>query len=308
MWDFELLFEKSKLYARKGLDHNEPDSSEVPLWCILSLELLARAALAKKNVALLADPSSGDNILYACGFPGKKAPKSIPGKTVFHRCVVICEGFTERDYNLCLEWLNWRNEELHTGALPLEQLKTGDWLAEFYRVAGILLAYIGQSFETFLGQENAKVAEEMRSSLSDQKRNEAYALISEKKKDFNALCIDEKLSKIKLANELRAGDWKVRARAKDINCPACEGSAVVLGSHVRSTQPQDDEGELVQRDVWLPVKLLCYSCGLQLTEHAQLHGIGEGHQFSTTDYLDPKEYYQIEFDPADYYEPDYGND
>ena len=58
----------------------------------------------------------------------------------------------------------------------------------------------------------------------------------------------------------------------------------------------------------IPGGLVCFGCGLKLTEHAHLHGIGHGDQFVTHDVLDPKEYYEIEFDPSDYFEPDYGND
>ena len=64
----------------------------------------------------------------------------------------------------------------------------------------------------------------------------------------------------------------------------------------------------MQDDVWLPIGLACFGCGLKLKEHAHMHGIGLGDQFVTRDVLDPKEYYEIEFDPADYFEPDYGND
>ena len=61
MWDFQSLYTKSKAYVRKGLEHEDPDSPEIPLWCILALELLARAALSKVNPALLADPKDDIN-------------------------------------------------------------------------------------------------------------------------------------------------------------------------------------------------------------------------------------------------------
>ena len=83
MWDYESIYNKAKYFVRKGLDHEEPESTEIPLWCILSLELLARATLSRINPALLADPRDGNNILSALGFPGKTAPVSVPAKTVF---------------------------------------------------------------------------------------------------------------------------------------------------------------------------------------------------------------------------------
>ena len=32
MWDFQSLYTKSKAYVRKGLEHEDPDSPEIPLW------------------------------------------------------------------------------------------------------------------------------------------------------------------------------------------------------------------------------------------------------------------------------------
>ena len=308
MWDYDSLYKKSKLFVRKGLDHDEPRSPEVPLWCILSLELLARATLARVNPALLADPTDGANILYACGFPAKRAPTSIPAKTVFHRSVVVCEEFSERDYAYCLEWLNWRNEELHTGGLPLEQLKTSAWLADFFRISEIFLCQNGESLTEYVGPEHAKTANEMREALSDQKKSEAYQLIKEKREEFQQLVVEERLERLKLGTERRKVKWNLRARGYEFDCPACEGPALVVGNLIRSTTPKDEDGELVQDDVWLPAGLVCFGCGLKIIEHAHMHGIGLGDQFVTRDILDPKEYYGIEFDPADYYEADYGNE
>jgi len=305
MWDYDSLYKKSKLFVRKGLDHDEPKSAEVPLWCILSLELLARATLAKINPALLADPTDGGNILYACGFPGKKAPTSVPARTVFLRCVAVCTGFSEQDYARCLEWLNWRNEELHTGALPFEQLKTSSWQADFFRISYIFLSQNGESLSEYVGPEHAKTGNEMREALSDQKKSEAHELIKEKKKEFKKLPLKERLKILERGTDRRGKEWNLRARSYELDCPACEGPALVVGNLIRSTTPKDEDGELVQDDVRLPAGLVCFGCGLKIIEHAHMHGIGLGDQFVTRDILDPKEYYEIEFDPADYFEPDY---
>lgn len=308
MWDYESLYKKAKVYVRKALEHEQSASGEVPLWSILSLEFLARATLSRVNPALLADPRDGASVLHACGYPSKKAPTSVPAKTVFHRCVVVCEEFTEQDYNMCLEWLNLRNEELHTGELPFELLRTSSWLPDFFRICVKLLSQNESSLEDFVGPDHAPTATDMISALSAQKRSEAFASVQQKKSEFRNLGIEERLERIRDGKEHMKREYVLRSRGKEVSCPACEGSALVIGNLVRSTTPRDNEGEFVQDDVWLPAALRCWCCGLRFTEHAHVSALGFGDQFVTADVLDPKEYYDIQFDPSEYFESYYDNE
>ena len=73
-WSSDSLYSKAKLYAQRAND--EPvDSALFGLWMSLSLELLARAALAQIHPALLADPKEPDNIQYAFGIIPKNVPE-----------------------------------------------------------------------------------------------------------------------------------------------------------------------------------------------------------------------------------------
>ena len=308
MWNYDSLYKKAKFFVRKGLEHEEPHSTEVPLWCILSLELLARATLSRVNTALLAELRDEMSILTACGFPSKKAPSSVTAKGAFHRCVVVCEDFSEEDYKRCIEWLNWRNEELHTGSLPFDELKTSEWLPDFFRICNILLEKNETNLENFLGIKNSGTAEKMIESLSHQKRAYAHAEVKEKKAKFDALSVEDRLERIKQGSAKAKTPGSLRARSKEITCPSCEGVALVVGNLIRSTTPRDHKGQLVQDDIWLPTVLGCYCCGLKLDGHAYVSALGFGDQFLTKDVLDPKDYYEIEFAPYDSYEPDYYNE
>ena len=238
MWDYDSLYNKAKVYVRKALEHEQPESEEVPLWSVLALELLSRATLAKVHPALLADPRDGGSLLHACGYPSKKSPTSVPAKTVFHRCVVICGEFTEQDYEKCLAWLNWRNEELHTGELPFAQLKTGSWLPDFFRICATLLHQNQSSLDDFVGPEHAKMAANMISALSAQKRTEVFHAVKKKKAEFQELPVEARLERIRDGRENLKGQYRLRARGKEIVCPSCEGPALVVGNLVRSTTPR----------------------------------------------------------------------
>lgn len=308
MWEFEDLFNKSKLFIHRALDEDDPESSEFIFWCIISLELLARAVLSKIHPSLLADPKDGNNILFACGFPSIKSPISIPAKTVFHRCTVVCAEFTEQDYNDCILWLNWRNEEVHTGSLPLNNIKTSQWLSKFYKIIKILLTECSKTLEDFLGLENAKTANEMVNALDESNKKIAFQMIKDAKEKFNKLGMEERLERIKESENKLKLDWRKEYHGKKVKCPVCEGAALLNGSLVRTSQPKDVEGELVQDEIRLPNEFNCYSCETKISGHELLYSLDLGDQYSKRIYLDPKEYYDISFDPSDYYEPDYGND
>lgn len=308
MWNTDDLFAKAAVLVRRGLNHDDPDSTEVPLWCFIAIEMLARSVLAETNVALLADPSDGNNILFACGFPSTKSPKSIPAKTVFHRCTVVCPDFTSHEYDTCMIWMNWRNEELHSGALPLDGLRSSEWMPRFFQISSILLDHIKRSMEDFIGSDQVDTAQTMIEALSEDNKKKAFAQIKAAKEDFQAHKVEVRLGRIQEGKKRRHEDYLTRSMGHELACPACEGPAVISGDIVRSTTPHDEDGEFVQEDVRIPTKLKCYSCDLQLSGHSLLHAIGQGDQFTKTDYLDPKDYYGIEFDPEDYFDAGYMND
>ena len=302
MWDYHSLYTKAQAFARKGLEHQEPSSTEVPFWCIVSLELLARATLSHENPALLADLRSEDSLLAICGIATKKTPVSAPANLVFKRCMDICERFSDEDYRRCLVWLNLRNEELHTGKLPFENLKTSMWRPDFYRICSVLLDQSNSNLEEFIGAKQAATAETMIESLSEKRKKEAEKSVSCSKKKFENLDVDERADSLKNGSKKAKSLSTTYDRYIAVKCPSCGGKAVLAGDLIRSTTPIDSDGELVQEDVWLPVGLECYCCDLKLVGHALVSAVGLGDQFVTVDSLDPAEYYEIIFDPRDYYD------
>ena len=237
MWGYDSLYNKAKYFVCKGLDHEVPESAEVPLWCILSLELLARATLSRISPALLADQRDGSNILYALGFPGKTAPVSVPAKTVFFRCMAVCEKFSELENKQCMEWMEWRNEDLHTGRMPFENLKASIWLPDFFRICSIFLEQNETGMDDFFGPVHTIQATKMVESLSKDERAKAHETVREARDKFQNLEVSERLEKLKRGGELEKQYLSENRGFKQIKCPSCEGGALVAGDLIRSTTP-----------------------------------------------------------------------
>lgn len=86
-WSEEALFQKATLYIQL-MESTTAEDWQFGFWSALSLELLARAALAHISPTLLADMSNWRNLTYALGCsPTVKrfSPSSVGAKDVLGR-------------------------------------------------------------------------------------------------------------------------------------------------------------------------------------------------------------------------------
>jgi hypothetical protein len=311
MWSFDSLWQKAKLYMQRALAA-ERDGALFPFWATLALEFLGRATLARIHPTLLADPEgqAGDNLFYACGYPSPKQPRSIMAKTVFLRCQRVVADFTHSEGDFCLALIDRRNRELHTGDAAFEDYGTQLWLAEFYRIAKLLLHGIGKNLIDFVGNSEAGAAEEMILAVEGKAKKTALDAIAAAKRTFDALGRS-------MQNERQEqGSSKAVELRKFgsiiISCPSCGARALLSGKTVSASEPRLEDGVILQEHVMLPVRFQCFSCGLILDGHAKLYGAELGGQYSITEEHNPVEFLRIDvgsyFDPADYFEEEYGND
>ena len=96
-WSAASLLNKAQLYAETMLSFPH-DDWRFTLWSTLSLELLARAALANVSPTLLADSkASWNNLLFSLGTQPNAtnfSPRSIDIREVFVRLQVLVQDFT----------------------------------------------------------------------------------------------------------------------------------------------------------------------------------------------------------------------
>lgn len=304
-WSYDRLWEKAKLFAQRAHDQDRDDPL-FPLWSVLCLEILSRATLAKVHPALLADPSEGENILYAFSYATTKAPKSVSAKTVFERCKRIVADFTDREYDHCLNLIERRNIELHSGAAAFEDFPTRLWLSDYYRVCQILLKAQEKTLGDLLAAEDAAMAEDMISTDYRKVQEAVKQIIRLSKDDFYRRSEEEQAAlRAKAADNSKKGNL-AQGHQTVTPCPACKSPSIVSGKRTRTSEPFLDGDYIARRTVILPVTLKCEACGLSLDGYEKLQAANLGGHITETEYYEPMEYY--DFDPADYFEPDYGND
>jgi len=245
----------------------------------------------------LADSQKNENILHACGYPsGKKPLRSIPINVVFQRCTVIIPEYTEADSKFCLSFMEKRNSELHSGESPFIEDPISTWLPKFFKICKLLTEFQDKSLTCLLGEKDAKVAEIIIEAELNNRKGEVKKLIQEHKKQFEALEIEVRLEKLKKSEN----KFVYSELTKKHKCPSCGASAFIEGEAVQYLESKVEEDGIVEPIICLPIKFTCFCCGLTLSNYTDVYAAGFGDQFTVEQWNDPKDYYEIEFDPSEY--------
>lgn len=289
-WSSDSLFAKSLTYLEQ-MEASIADQWQFGLWSSLSLELLARAALSNISPVLLADSKNWRNITFALGnAPTAKKFNaiSISTKEVLARLTELLPEFTEEMAGFCSKHTDDRNAELHSGEVIFGQNGTSRWLPRFYQSCDILLKSMGKSLEDFVSDANN--AKSLIQSLSDDASKSVKQDISAHSKVWSNKSDSDKNDSI-----LQARTWATRQSGHRVECPSCNSVALVHGSPVGavSTEINDKEDEVIQRQSMLPSSFECIACGLKIAGFSKLSACGLGDTFSAKTIYTPAEYFEL---------------
>jgi hypothetical protein len=314
-WSSDALWNKGKVYLARAFEQDRK-SDQFPFYASLGLEFIARAALASKHPALLADPQDGNNILYAFGFPATSRPITIPAKTVFSRLKFVIDDFSEEDLSLCAFLSELRNQELHTGALAFADLSTGKWLVNFYRVIRKIVEQLGYNLEDILGKDEAAHASTLISKAAQDVTKEVKERVGKLRGKMTVLSATEMLDRRKEAQPKFTRVHYTSGQAVfSRKCPACESLGFLVTTPIGATPPRLKGEEIVSQSIYWPTKFECKVCELKLNGYEELQVVGLGDEIVDEDSHDPVEYFGI--DVSEYItdemiresiQPDYGND
>ena len=126
IWSKDAFLSKAKRYSSIMMAQKR-DDWQFGFWSALSLEMLAKAALANVSPVLVADGKDWNNIYFALGeqpSTSKYSPKSVYISEVLGRLETILPEFTREMLSFSISHLNRRNSELHSGELPFDCLGT----------------------------------------------------------------------------------------------------------------------------------------------------------------------------------------
>lgn len=303
MWTQSLLLAKAQRYAEEM--HNcERDDWRFAFWSTLSLELLARAALAHVSPVLLADTKKDPwrHLFYALGHAPKTAkflPKSIDVSEVFKRLSEILPGFEERLAGFCTVHLARRNEELHSGGTPFDALTIDAWQPIYYEACTILLKSMRSTLAALVGANNAKTAGAMVRAANAKSAKAVAKAVNAHRLSWESKDREEREKLV-----AQAAVWATKQAGHRVACPACASPALIFGGPTSPPLVRLEDDWIVETQEFLPSRFECIACGLKIGGLAHLHACGLGNPYKSTSAYEPIEYY-AEKDPSAYYEPDF---
>lgn len=268
----------------------DSDDWEYALWASLSLEFLARAALANVSPALLADTEKSWSSLYhSLGFTPTEerfAPKSIAISEVFRRLTSTLPEFTKELESFGIQHTGRRNAELHSGELAFDGVKGSVWQPRFYQTCQVLLKSMGMTLRDYVGEDEAEVAKKLIAAAADDSAKAVKGEVEAHKKVW--------LAKGPKDRETSAGSasvWATRHAGHRVDCPACESRALVTGEPVSAPVQRLSEGEITETQEYLPNQFECVACGLKIAGLSRLAVVGLGDRYKKTQVYDAAEYY-----------------
>jgi len=287
-WSQEALFNKALLYVGE-MERYAPDDWQHRLWASLSLELLARAALAGISPTLLADRSNWRNVYHALGHPPtakRFAPVSIKIGEVLAILHELRPEFTKELLDACIEQCGHRNAELHSGEDAIAGTGTSSWLPHYFASCQVFLSSLEKGLADLFS--DPKPAEEMIASIKDtaaksvQKDIHDHAEMWEKKDTGEKQILKD-----------QAETWASRHKGHRAECPACGNPALLRGSPQGSVSTDIREDIVVQKQTMLPSAFECVACGLKISGLSKLSACGLGDAFVSTTNVSPAEFFGL---------------
>ncbi len=300
-WSCDALLTKAQRYTELMLEQDR-DEWQFGFWSVLALEMLVRAAVAKVSPTLLADGKDWNNVLYALGGE-PKTPKFIPRSADTSDLLVRVESlyptFTRELMNFCVLHFQRRNADLHTASLPFDEVKTAQWLPQFYASCQCLAEAAGSTMEILFGSEETETAKTLVQALKDDAAKAVNQTINAHRTVWEGREETERKALTKQAKS-RA----TRAAGHVVACPSCGCKALLSGTASGAAKPKIEDGIVVERQAMIPSHLECFACGLKVNGYSKLNACGLGGTYTATSYHEPADYFEIEVDPADYYDDD----
>ncbi len=273
-WSEESLVNKARLYVEQ-MEACGADDWQFGFWSALSLELLARAALAHFSPVLLADNRDWRNLAHALGnSPTRKrfSPRSLTTIDVYKRLEELVPAFTDEIFGFCTSHADRRNLEIHSGELAFTSLEISEWLPKFYQACKVLLESMNRKFGEFVS--DPLTAQQMVDSIEDA----AQKAVQEDIRAYRTVWSNKSDEERENAS-IRATAWATRHTGHRVVCPACNSNALVRGTPSGPVARNVDGDEVVERQTLLPSSFECIACRLRIAGFSKLSACGLGDIF-----------------------------
>ena len=198
--------------------------------------------------------------------------------------------------------MNRRNREVHSGDVPFDDLGSSTWLPNFYSVCKVLVAEIGESLETLLGESAAQEAEQHIVALEDKSAKAVAGTISDHKTIW-----DEKGKQEKENLSMQAETLCTRESGQRVDCSSCNSVSIIHGSSTGAPTIAVDEDGIIEKNTMLPSSFECIAYGLKISGYSKQVACGLGETYVSTIHYRAAEYFGINLEEEYHYMMDEDN-
>lgn len=290
---------KAKMFTNRAIDPDDGRTEdERRLWASLSLEILAKWALAKTSRVLVVDPEhgGGEQLYKALGLKDSPNNVTVTATTAFKRCDALYKSF---DAKAARKISDARNEYLHGFEVPIMYLPNNVWWSQYWSLVSVLLAAHSLEPSALVGDVQARQVEKHLEENGRWLEQRVDALIEASKLHLRRFESDSmpptEAERWKSRDDFTSG-MRYSSTAK---CPACGHLGTVEGEAVNSISSgpsRDFFGGQIYEVAFSAEFFACTTCHLVLDSWDLIHAAGL-----------EEEYYD-EVEPDLYTEPEYGND
>lgn len=301
----DALHAKSKVYIGRALTRKGAgDLDEYQLWASLALELLGKAALARRHPSLVVDPTHWQSMFVAAGINVTTDVKTITAKTLFERLSHLVPRFDKTIQKFCQDIAERRNAELHSADLPFRAMRLEAWEARYWHACDTILHQMGSSLEHWLGAADAKAPRQLLDEAAKALDAAVKLRVEAAKGRFAALKKSER-ERLTAEAGLREPQHQTalfKGSYDEIwteSCPVCGCLAFMTGEQtgedISEERDEDAIWEVVDRE-FVGEEFRCPTCDLMLmgSDEIDAAGISYIHEDQQEREME--------------YEPDYGND
>jgi hypothetical protein len=284
------LKKSSSRFARAALSaHGDGDLETFAVDAAVAIELLTKAALSKRHPALIA-ASDFDSLLHACdqsAFSGRPRHlmKTITGLEGLRRAGQLLPDLraTGRDLEPLFDS---RNAAIHLG----DPVLASDAYVPFLRAMGVLLDDLDLDPSDFWGDFAALVEATVREHVAEAEVRLEAALVAARREFARRYAGLEESEQRVVIKSIEATYLPTQYEEETCVCPAC-GHEALLQGETETEWVMEEDGDASFLAHFVGYILNCRVCGLEI----------DGDELERAEVeVD----FDIEADPADFYDPD----
>ncbi|MBF0327315.1 MAG: hypothetical protein HQL42_19950 [Alphaproteobacteria bacterium] len=300
-WTTERYFAKAQEYWDRATSRGR-DNEEFLMNVCFTVEFVARGALCHVNPVLNAAPDL-ESLFFACGQTPRSPARTADLTEVLKRLQRLLPDLTEAEMTKISTLTDSRNAELHGDRAELSQHTPTSLMPSIYSFIVKATEFSGQSLDTLLGAEDAKLAKQTASAIAKDRSKRVKGLITACKERFFSLSDEEQKAKRDASvTQAISAVLKTGHHLMYLKCPACAQRGQLVAAPVGRSSALLRGNELLQEVRVIPMHFGCKCCGLEIRGLDELMAAGFDHEYCSLDEIDPLDHFNI--DPLDHVDPE----